>query len=392
MKKRSYYTLLFNRLCEERRFIQALLGPRQVGKTTLAHQVAKGLDCPTHYVSADLATLQSQEWIAQEWQLARQKVDPQKGAVLIIDEIQKIPEWSTRVKDLWDQDTRDGRNLRVVILGSSPWLMQKGLTESLAGRFELIHIPHWSFAEMRASFGWTLPQYLFYGGYPGAAGLIADLERWKAYIGDSLIETTLSRDILLMTKIEKPALLRRLFHLGCLYSGQILSYNKMLGQLDDKGNTTTLAHYLDLLQGVSLVAGIQKFSIQPVRQRGSSPKLQVYNTALMTAQVSLSLTEAQADHALWGHLVESAVGAYLLNSARGTRAEVLYWREGDEEVDFVVRDGEKLVAIEVKSNRDTKSGLGSFVAQFHPHKILLVGEGGMPLEVFLTTPLTEILV
>ncbi|MFI5334042.1 MAG: ATP-binding protein, partial [Chlamydiales bacterium] len=315
------------------------------------------------------------------------------GALFIIDEVQKIPNWSDTIKSLWDQDTRNGIKLSVLLLGSSPWLMQKGLTESMAGRFEIIPVTHWSFAEMHKVFGWSLDHYLYFGGYPGSAPFAKerDATRWTNYINESLIETTISRDILLMTQVNKPALLRRLFQLGCTYSCQILSFSKVLGQLQDAGNTTTLAHYLDLLAGAGLVAGIQKFAKQAVRQKGSSPKFCVFNTALLTAQSGKSFKEARKDHAFWGHLVESAVGAYLLNSIRGTEIELFYWREGGYEVDFVLRHGARLIPIEVKSSMrpDHLSGMDLFIKQFKPDRVLLVGEGGISIEKFLKTPIDK---
>ena len=275
MKKRPIFKQLLSRLEEPRKFIQVLLGPRQVGKTTLALQVADELKKPCHYISADFATLQDLAWLQQQWEIARQKVKHQQHGLLIIDEIQKIPRWSEIVKALWDQDTRNKTDLSVLILGSSPWLMQKGLTESLAGRFEIIPITHWSYQEMHKTFGWLLDKYIYFGGYPGAATLANEDNpaRWINYISESLIETSISRDILLMTQVNKPALLRRLFQLGCFYSGQVLSYTKMLGELHDSGNTTTLAHYLDLLSGAGLLAGLQKFAKQKVRQKRIEPKV-----------------------------------------------------------------------------------------------------------------------
>ncbi len=393
MKIRPIFQELLQRLAEPRKFMQVLLGPRQVGKTTLALQVGEAIQKPCHYISADLATLQDLAWIRQQWEVARQKIDSSKGCLLIIDEVQKIPNWSEVIKSLWDQDTRTQTNLSVMILGSSPWLMQKGMSESLAGRFEMIPITHWSFSEMKKAFQWSLDEYLYFGGYPGAATLAnkEDPSRWINYINESLIEMTLSRDILLMTQVNKPALLRRLFQLGCMYSGQILSYSKILGELEDAGNTTTLAHYLDLLSGAGLLTGLQKFAMQPVRQKGSSPKFSVYNTALMTAQSTKSFNQAKADPAFWGRLVESAVGAHLLNSIRGTMIEVFYWREGDKEVDFVLRKGESLTAIEVKSNSDSlrDSGMDLFINKYKPSRCLLVGNAGIPLEEFLTSPLEK---
>jgi predicted AAA+ superfamily ATPase len=305
-------------------------------------------------------------------------------ALLVLDEIQKIPGWSEAVKSLWDADTMAGRKLQVLLLGSSPLLIRSGLTESLAGRFEQIAAPHWSFTEMREAFGWDLDTFIFYGGYPGAAELIAEPERWRRYVNDSLIETSITRDILLMTRVDKPALLRRVFQLACDYSGQLLSYQKMLGQLLDAGNTVTLAHYLDLLKGAGMVAGLQKFSGTKIRQRGSSPKLQVLNTALMSATQVADFEETRTDGARWGRLVESAVGAHLLNSTAGSNIEINYWREGGMEVDFVLQRGSSVVALEVKSGapRHARSGLAAFRKEFAPRSAMLVGEGGMPLKEF----------
>lgn len=393
IQKRKAFGVLQDRLHEPRRFIQALIGPRQVGKTTLAHQVADALGKPSQYISADIAIPQDTEWLQLQWEAARQLAKTHGGALLIADEIQKVPNWSNIVKFLWDQDTHSGINLYVLILGSSPWLMQKGLSESLAGRYEIIPITHWSFQEMRDAFGWSLEHYLYFGGYPGAAPFSneEDPSRWLNYINDSIIEATISRDILLMSQINKPILLRRVFQLGCQYSGQVLSYEKMLGQLHEAGNATTLAHYVELLTGAGLLTGLQKFAGQSVRRKASSPKFAVYNTALFNALSGKSFKEAMADRAFFGRLVESSVGAYLLNSIRGTQIELFYWREGDKEVDFVLKSGEKLTAIEVKTGHETMqhSGMSSFVKQFEPTKILLVGPQGIPLESFLSAPINS---
>lgn len=394
MHKRPIYNFLLNRLQEPRKFIQALLGPRQVGKTTLALQISEAIKKPCHYISADLATLQNLSWLQQQWEIARLMVKD-KGALLIIDEVQKIPHWSDAIKELWDSDSRKKIDLSVMILGSSPWLMQKGLSDSLAGRFEVVPITHWSFREMHDAFAWNLESYLYFGGYPGAASLadIHDSARWINYISESLIETTISRDILLMTQVNKPALLRRLFQFACAYSGQILSYSKMLGELQDAGNTTTLAHYLELLAGAGLVCGLQKYANQKVRQKSSSPKFMVLNTALMSASQGMGFAKAKEDTTYWGRITESSVGAYLLNSIRGTQAELFYWREEDKEVDFVLKKGTSLVAIEVKSSYNSfrKSGIDLFMNRFKPSKVLLVGHQGISVEEFLKTPLSSII-
>jgi uncharacterized protein len=311
-----------------------------------------------------------------------------KRGILVLDEVQKAVGWSESVKRLWDEDTRKRHPLKVVLLGSAPLLIQQGLTESLAGRFEVLHLPHWSFAEMRGAFGFSVDRYLYFGGYPGAAPLAGEPERWRRYILDALVETTIARDVLLLTRVDKPALLRRLFELGCRYSGQVLSYTKMLGQLHDAGNSTTLAHYLDLLAAAGMLTGLPKFAGKAVRQRASSPKLQVMNTALMTATTGLAPDDARADREFHGRLLESAVGAHLANAAARGACELFYWRERNREVDFVVRAGKRLVAIEVKSGRrhDALPGMEAFADAFRPAHSLLVGGDGIALEEFLSRP------
>lgn len=387
--RRPFFRTVLSRLKERRRFIQVLAGPRQAGKTTLALQVVRALNIAAHYASADEPTLQERGWIQAQWDIGRLRAsESEHGAILILDEAQKVAQWSETVKRLWDEDSRSSSSLKVVLLGSSPLLIQRGLTESLAGRFEIVRIPHWAFSEMHQAFGWTLARYLFFGGYPGAAPLIDDPPRWANYVRESLIETTISRDILLLSRVDKPALLRQLFRLGCDYSAQILSYNKMLGQLQDAGNTTTLAHYLELLAGAGMMIGLQKFSGSRVRQRGSSPKLLMLNTALITATSGRSLSEAREDADYWGRLVESAVGAHLVNGLSGTGAEVTYWREGNYEVDYVGRRSRAPTAIEVTSGRrkGSQPGMEAFANAYAPRRRLLVGGQGIPVEEFLALP------
>lgn len=380
--------MLAARLVEPRRFIQVVAGPRQVGKSTLVQQATETLPLPLRYASADEPMLRGPDWIAQQWEAARLLIASPEGAVLVLDEIQKIPAWSETVKRLWDEDTRCKRPLKAVLLGSAPLLIAQGLTESLAGRFETIAVSHWSLAEMRTAFGWSLDEFVFYGGYPGAAPLIGDPARWARYVADSLIETSISRDVLLLNRVDKPALLRRLFELVCRYSGQVLSYTKMLGQLQDAGNTTTLAHYLTLLAGAGMVCGLPKFAGAVARSRASSPKLQVLNTALMTVMSGLTLDEARSDREFWGRLVESAAGAHLANAAMRGECALHYWRDGNLEVDFVVQTGPRVIAIEVKSGRAplAHAGTAAFAQAFKPQRSLLVGGDGIALEDFLLQP------
>jgi predicted AAA+ superfamily ATPase len=394
MFKRPVYGVIAKRLQEKRRFIQVLSGPRQTGKTTLALQLIDDISAPTHYTSADEPALKSTAWIDEQWETARFKIRQgglPNGGLLVLDEIHKIPGWSETVKRLWDEDTVQGSPLHVILLGSSPILMQSGLTESLAGRFEVIPVSHWSFVEMKKAFGWGIDRYVYFGGYPGAAELTGDQARWSRYIMDALIETTVSRDVLLMKRVDKPALLRRLFELGCIYSGQILSYQKMLGQLHDAGNTTTLAHYLDLLGSAGLLRGLSKYAGETVRQRGSSPKFQVYNNALMTAQSPLTFETAKEDSEFWGRLTESAIGASLLNGIEGTGASLFYWLDRNHEVDFVLHRGNTLVAIEVKSGRTKTAlpGIESFARSFEVKRKLLVGPQGIPVEDFMSTSVED---
>lgn len=387
---RPYAEELLGRLREPRRFLQVVTGARQVGKTTLITQVSERSGLPYRFATADEPSLRGPGWIAQQWAAARLMADgaDSDGALLVIDEVQKAADWAETVKRLWDEDTRAARPLRVVLSGSAPLFVERGLTENLAGRFERLHLPHWSFAEMRDAFDWSLEQFLFYGAYPGAAPLTSRPDRWSRYVRDALIETTVARDVLLLSRVDKPALLRRLFALGCSYSGQILSYTKMLGQLHDAGNTTTLAHYLDLLAGAGMLTGLQKYSGAEVRRRSSSPKLQVFNTALLTAGSRLTLPQTRARPDSWGRLVESAVGAHLVNAADMGVCEVFYWRDRGREVDFVLRAGPVVVAIEVKSGRagGTPPGIAAFADRFHPTRSLLVGGDGIPLDEFLARP------
>lgn len=386
---RSLLSTLQKRLLEPRRFIQILAGPRQVGKTTLAEQAAANFSGPVHFASADAASFPLPIWIEQQWNVARSllKQSHTTSACLFLDEVQKIEGWSTTVKQLWDEDSKAKLPLRVVLLGSSPLLVQQGLHESLMGRFETLPVTHWQYGEMQQAFGLTLPQYIYFGGYPAAAQLVQEEPRWMRYILESLVEVSIAHDILFLSRVDKPALLRQLFLLGCAYSGQILSFQKIMGQLQDAGNTTTLAHYLTLLSGAGLLAGLPKYAGSIVQTRASSPKFQVWNTAFLSAYSHLNFQTAGQTPDFWGRLVESAVGAHLLNQARLELFEVFYWREGNQEVDFVVRHGKNLLAIEVKSGRTrVNTGMAKFASLFPTARLLQVGNQGIPLDVFLLQP------
>lgn len=390
---RKQHGTLKARILEPRKFMQVLAGPRQVGKSTLVHQVLKDIAIPYTLEVADAVEPYDNDWIHRIWEGARatMTIRGEQERLLVIDEIQKIDNWSEVVKREWDDDTRNHLNLKVVLLGSSRLLIKKGLTESLAGRYELLRVGHWSFQEMRDAFGVTLDQYIYYGGYPGPATMIGDERRWRKYIKDSLVAPAIDKDVIMTSKIYKPILMRQLFELGCAYSAELLSLTKVMGQLQDAGNVTTLSSYLEILDQCGLLAGLQKYAADEARKRGSVPKYQVYNNALLTAYRGRTFEKDRTDTKAWGRWVESAVGTHLLSQAEDLDYRVYYWREtgkgkdkNSREVDFVIVSKGEAVAIEVKSGRrGMSSGLPAFVGAFHPQKALVVGTGGIPLEDFL---------
>lgn len=390
---RKQYKTLKSRILESRKFMQVLAGPRQVGKSTLVNQVTKSIEIPYTLENADAVNPTDSDWIHRVWEGARtiMTIRGEQERLLVIDEIQKIDNWSEMVKREWDEDTRNRVNLKVVLLGSSRLLIKKGLTESLAGRFELIRIGHWSFQEMQDAFGVTLDQYIYFGGYPGPADMIDDERRWRKYIKDSLVAPAIDKDVIMTSNIYKPALMKQLFELGCGYSAEILSLTKMIGQLSDAGNVTTLSSYLEILNQCSLLTGLQKYANDDARKRASVPKYQVYNNALLTAYKGRSFIADRTDTKAWGRWVESAVGAHLLSMAEELDYQIYYWREPskgrddkDKEVDYILVSNGEAIAIEVKSGRrGMNSGLPAFVEAFHPKKSFVVGTGGVPLEDFL---------
>ena len=386
MYKRHHFTELKNRLIEKRNKIQVLSGPRQVGKSTLVKQVLKEIDIPYLFVAADDVPSDN-SWINETWNTARSmmKIKKHDTFILVIDEIHKIKNWSESVKKEWDTDTFNDLELRVVILGSSRLLIKDGLTESLTGRYELIRMSHWSYAEMRDAFGLDLEHYIYYGGYPGGAAFVNNERRWRQYMKDSIITPAIEKDILMTKVIYKPQLMKQLFELGCTYSGEEISLTKLLGQLQDAGNVTTLANYLNTLDESRLLCGMQKYANDNARKYNSIPKIMVYNTALLSALSNSTFEKTFTDSKVWGRWVESAIGSYLLNKADELDYKLYYWRENNNEVDFVIEQNKQCIAIEVKSGkRTTNSGISLFNNKFHPKHSFVVGSGGFPIEDFLT--------
>lgn len=413
--RRAQVDTLIQRLSEQPDVLIAIFGPRQSGKTTAVHQALSSMDREYRYLliepsietvkpSLSRGTLQPSSaevgiatsvapqpngrHLIEVWEhCRRQAVRSPRGFVLVLDEIQRIDQWSAIVKGLWDQDRWNGCPMHVVLLGSAPILMQEGLTESLVGRFEPIRFTHWSYSEMSAAFDFSLDEYIYFGGYPGAAARIAETNRWCDYVRSAFISPNIERDVLSMVRVDKPELLKRLFDLGARHSGQEVSYTKLMGHLQEAGNTTTLTRYLHLLSRVGMLAALPKHANRLTSTKAPTPKLNVFNTALMSAVYGLSFDEARADRSYWGRLVESSVGAHLLNAA-SARTEVKYWRDRDFEVDFVLERGSNLVGIEVKSGQAPAAikGLAEFQHRFQPKNTIVVGDAGVPLHEFLSAP------
>ncbi|MBR1713090.1 MAG: ATP-binding protein [Alloprevotella sp.] len=394
MFKRSQTQGLLIRVSEPRDKIQVISGPRQVGKSTMVKQVLQEISVPHMLVSADNVEKTNTAWIGEMWATARARMKASRASeyLLVIDEVHKINNWSEAVKKEWDEDTFNDVNIKVIILGSSRLLLKDGLTESLAGRYELIRMPHWSYTEMHEAFGIDLNHYIYFGGYPGGAKYINDERRWRRYIKDSIVAPAIERDVLQTKIIYKPALMKQLFELGCAYSSEELSLNKMLGQLQDAGNITTLAGYLTTLDESRLLCGLHKYAADEARKYNSVPKLMVYNTALFSVQSGTTFSKAFTTPKLWGRWVESIIGSYLLNQADEYDYKLMYWRERNDEVDFIVEYNRQCIAIEVKSGkRTTNNGLAVFRERFHPVQSFVVGSGGIPVEEFLTWDMGDLL-
>lgn len=379
VKERTYIKLLSERLHDKRSPVQVVVGPRQIGKTTSLKELLAGKGV---YETADSPQTLPANLIEVWWEKALQD----KNKILAIDEVQKISGWSEVIKKLWDENPHA---LRVILTGSSALLVEKGLRESLAGRFELIRAEHWNFSEAKNILELSREQFIEFGCYPGSVRFLDDIPRWAAYVRDSIVEPAIGRDLLLLHPVENPALLRQLFGLATTLPAQIVSLQKLLGALQAPGTLPTLQSYLHLLGQAFLVTGIQKYSPAPFRARKSIPKLIVHDNALLRAFERP--VETQLSPKRRGQYFENLIGARFLESGWDT----FYWKERDLEVDFVVfgPNGEKW-AIEVKTvktNSKDLKGLHEFCRRhpnFEPRLVSLIGQ---KIEDVVTVETDEIL-
>ena len=395
MYQRRHLNILKSRMAEPRRRMQIVMGPRQVGKSTLVGQFTEGISVPFDFFAADGVNRFDSSWIPNKWQQARMRMDihSEQEHILIIDEVQKIRGWSEQVKKEWDEDSRSHRNLKVILLGSSRLLLQKGLEESLEGRFETIKMGYWDWQEMHEAFGFSMDEYVYFGGFPGLAPDIQDEDRWRNLMEDSIISPILTRDILEIEEIRIPALLRQVFELACIESAKELSLTKMQGMMNS-GTVPTIKNYLDILNKSMTVQPLQNYSASRIKEKLSVPKMQVFNNAFRNRFGSFSFDEARVDPAEWGRQIESAVGAHLANRSMMDDYELFYWRnERRQECDYVLRKGQALVAIEVKSGSVDKTvGFEKFKEQFADKvtAAFIVGPHALPLEDFFIMDLKSL--
>lgn len=395
MYQRQHLNILTSRMAEPRRRMQIVMGPRQVGKSTLVGQFTEAISVPFDFFAADGVNRFDSSWIPNKWQQVRMRMDihSEQEHILIIDEVQKIRGWSEQVKKEWDEDSRSHRNLKVILLGSSRLLLQKGLEESLEGRFETIKMGYWDWQEMHEAFGFSMDEYVYFGGFPGLAPDIQDEDRWRSLMEDSIISPIMTRDILEVEEIRNPALLRQVFELACIESAKELSLTKMQGTMNC-GTVPTIKNYLDILNKSMIVQPLQNYSPSRVKEKQSVPKMQVFNNAFRNRFGTFSFDEARVDPAEWGRQIESAVGAHLANRSMMDDYELFYWRnERRQECDYVLRKGQALVAIEVKSGSVDKTvGFEKFKEQFADKvtAAFIVGPQALPLEDFFIMDLKSL--
>ena len=360
--KLGFLTQLKKSLSVSEPLIQVILGPRQVGKTTGIQIFLKSFKKSAyHYVSADGVLSKTSDWILEQWLMASNK---DEGGLLVIDEVQKVENWSETIKKLWDQQARSSQRIKVVLLGSSSLDIQKGLSESLTGRFLLHRVYQWNFNESQKGYKLSFEELLKYGGYPGSYQFKEEIVQWLNYMKNSIVETVVGKDILSLARVKSPALFHQSFYIAMSYGGQEISYTKLLGQLQDKGNVEIIKHYLELFEGAFLLRQLFKYSNKAVLSRSSSPKILPMAPALYSMNKDVDLSQEEM-----GRAFEIVVGCELVRLP----GQLYYWRQGKYEVDFVYKFGKKLTAIEVKYGKNISAkGLEKFKEEFPSTKLLLL--------------------
>ena len=358
--KLPFISKLEHNLAHSPQFLQVLLGSRQVGKTTsILHFLEHEYSTPYLYVSADAILSANLSWVIENWQNARAK-----GATIVIDEIQKVHNWAETIKALWDDEKRRPNPIACILLGSSSLDIQKGLTESLTGRFQLTRAHHWNFSESKAAYEISFDEFLHFGGYPASYAFVKSPQDWSNYVQTSIVSTVIEKDILSNHTVKSPALFKQAFEILIAYPAQEISYTKILGQLQDKGNTDLIKHYIALFEGAYLLRALEKFSQKPLVKKSSSPKILPLCSAFyyLTLQSSYEPEER-------GRAFELLVGCQLDR----TGLELYYWREGNFEVDFVLKRGKEIWGIEVKSGKKrSPRGLEKFKGSFPQAKTVII--------------------
>jgi hypothetical protein len=275
----------------------------------------------------------------------------QGNAVLLLDEIHHLSDWAARLKSHWDRARRRHIPIHVVATGSSALRVATGSRESLAGRFERLTLSHWPAAALVEAFHLSPREaahnFVRFGSYPGAVEFQQNFARWRDYLRDAIIEPAIGRDVLALGTVRRPALLRQVFAIATGAPAQIMSLQKMQGQLQDRGALETVAHYLALLQDAYLVVPLEKYAIQVHRRRASPPKLVVLNNALLSATHPNGPPDPAREPDRFGFWVENACLAFAINQDQ----QVTYWREEPQEVDAILDGSWGKWAVEVKTGK-----------------------------------------
>ncbi len=359
--------------------IQLLAGPRQVGKTTLLLGLAGEAGKQAVYAAADAPEAALPGFWERLWSKAEDVAASQGRAVVLLDEAHLLHDWAARLKGVWDRFRRERIPIHVVATGSSALHVAAGSRESLAGRFERVTLSHWSASSLAQAFGLAPEEaagvVVRMGSYPGAFGLRRDRARWSAYVRDAILEPAMGRDILALAAIRRPALLRQVFGIAASSPAQIVSLQKIQGQLQERGALETIAHYLGLLEEAFLVAALPKFATSAERRRAAPPKLVTLSNALVAVVDPGGIADARSDPARFGAWVENACLAHAWNAGQ----RISYWREEPLEVDGVLEGSWGAWAIEVKTGKlqlADLNGLLEFVRRHPRFRPLAVVDAG----------------